>query len=297
MATLPVIDLAEFSDQNQRKNMLEASRYWGCFRVINHGIPGPLQSQMKAAVRALFDLPDDVKRRNTDIIYSSGYLAPTLKNPLYEGFGLYDASSQTDVDAFCSLLDAQVHVRETIKTYAQKSHEVIINIATKLGESMDLKDQNFGAWPCHFRFNKYNFAQVSAGSNGLQIHTDAVFLTLLQEDECVGGLEILVPGSDSFVEVDPLPGSLLVNLGDIAQAWSNGLLHNVKHRVRCKDAIERFSIALFLLAPKDDKVEAPTALVNSDRPRMYQTFFYNDYRKLRFSTGLYAGEALSQLLM
>ncbi|KAJ4787091.1 2-oxoglutarate-dependent dioxygenase DAO [Rhynchospora pubera] len=162
---------------------------------------------------------------------------------------------------------------------------------------MDLKDQNFGAWPCHFRFNKYNFAQVSAGSNGLQIHTDAVFLTLLQEDECVGGLEILVPGSDSFVEVDPLPGLLLVNVGDIAQAWSNGLLHNVKHRVRCKDAIPRFSIALFLLAPKDDKVEAPTALVNSDRPRMYQTFFYNDYRKMRFSTGLYAGEILSQLLM
>lgn len=112
---LPVIDLNEFSDpdqnQNQKKNLLEASRHWGCFRVINHGIPGSLQSDMKAAVRDLFDLPDDVKHRNADVIHGSGYVGPSSKNPLYEAFGLYDAASPTDVDAFCSLLDAPSHVR------------------------------------------------------------------------------------------------------------------------------------------------------------------------------------------
>ncbi|KAJ1689049.1 hypothetical protein LUZ63_013204 [Rhynchospora breviuscula] len=297
MATLPVIDLAEFTDQNQKKHLLEASCYWGCFRVINHGIPGALQSQMKAAVSALFDLPDDVKRRNTDVIHGSGYMGFTPKNPLYEAFGLYDASSLTDVDAFCSLLDASSHDRETIKTHAKKSHEVIVHIATKLAESMGLNDQNFSAWQCQYRINKYNFTQDTVGYNGVQIHTDSGFLTLLQEDECVGGLEILDPGSGSYVKVDLLPGSLLVNLGDVAKVWSNGLLHNVKHRVQCKAAIPRFSIALFLLAPKDDKVEAPAALVDSDHPRMYQTFFYNDYRKLSADLELRAGEALSQLLM
>jgi 2-oxoglutarate-dependent dioxygenase len=111
MAKLAVIDLAEFSDSNQTKNLLEASCRWGCFRVINHGIPGSLQSEMKAAVKALFDLPDDVKRRNSDVIHGSGYVGPTPMNPLYETFGLYDAASLTDVDAFCSLLDAPSHVR------------------------------------------------------------------------------------------------------------------------------------------------------------------------------------------
>ncbi|KAJ4771895.1 2-oxoglutarate (2OG) and Fe(II)-dependent oxygenase superfamily protein [Rhynchospora pubera] len=298
MATLPVIDLAEFSDQNQRKNMLEASRYWGCFRVINHSFPVDLQSQMKAAVTALFDLPADIKRRNADAnLCTSGYVVSTPENPLYEGFGVYDASSLNDVDAFCSLLDTPIHVRETIKTYAQKSRELIVDIAMKLGEMMGLKDQNFGAWPCHFRFNKYNFTQDSVGSHGVQIHTDSGFLTLLKEDECVGGLEILDPVSGSFIEVDPLPGSFLVNFGDVAKAWSNGILCNVKHRVICKAAIPRFSVALFLLAPKDDKVESPPALIDSDHPRMYQTFTYDDYRKLCFSTELHGGEALSLLLM
>ncbi|KAJ3684410.1 hypothetical protein LUZ61_013574 [Rhynchospora tenuis] len=140
---------------------------------------------MKATVRALFELPDDVKLRNAAVIlHSSGYVVSPPENPLYEGFGVYGASSLTDVDAFCSLLDTPIHVREAIKTYAQKSHVVIVDIATKMGEIMVLKDQNFSAWPCHFRFNKYNFTQDSVGSHGVQIHTDSGFLTLLQEDEC-----------------------------------------------------------------------------------------------------------------
>ncbi|ONK81869.1 uncharacterized protein A4U43_C01F33700 [Asparagus officinalis] len=78
-------------------------------------------------------------------------------------------------------------------------------------------------------------------------------------------------------------------------AWSNGRLHNVKHRVQCKKAVWRFSIALFLLAPKDDIVEPPPTLADSEHPRLYKTFTYDEYRKLRLSSGSRAGEALSLL--
>ncbi|KAJ0981124.1 hypothetical protein J5N97_009379 [Dioscorea zingiberensis] len=54
----------------------------------------------------------------------------------------------------------------------------------------------------------------------------------------------------TFVPVHPVPGSFLINLGDIAKVWSNGRLHNLKHRVQCKEEGERISIALFLLGPK-----------------------------------------------
>jgi 2-oxoglutarate-dependent dioxygenase len=62
-------------------------------------------------VRALFDLPDDAKRRNADVITGSGYVAPSPTNPLYEAFGLLDAAVPTDVDAFCALLDAPPNIR------------------------------------------------------------------------------------------------------------------------------------------------------------------------------------------
>ncbi|KAJ3680536.1 hypothetical protein LUZ60_016814 [Juncus effusus] len=297
--TLPIIDLQQTEDlhspSSSLKNLLEASKLHGCFRVINHGIPPSLQSAMKSALRTLFDLPADVRRRNADVIHGSGYVGPTPTNPLYEAFGLYDAASVDDVEAFCANLDAPDHVRETIKTYSKRFHETLLNIAAKLSSNMGLVNLSFSDWPCQFRMNKYNFNEETVGSGGVQIHTDSGFMTLLQEDECVGGLEVLDETSGEWKRVDGVPGSLLVNLGDVAKAWSNGVLHNVKHRVQCEAAVPRFSIALFLLAPKDDKVETPMDLIDSEHPRLYKTFSYEEYRKLRVSTRLHAGEALDQM--
>ncbi|KAJ6793259.1 2-oxoglutarate-dependent dioxygenase DAO-like [Iris pallida] len=289
---VPVIDVLKLPAENGK--LLSACEGLGCFRVVNHRIPTELQREMKDAVRSLFDLPDAIKELNTDVIAGSGYVGPTKVNPLYEASGLYNAADPADVDAFCSLLHASSRHREIIKTYASKLHELIADIASKLAESLGLGDYSFKDWPCQFRINKYNFTEETVGSSGVQLHTDSGFLTVLQEDESVGGLE-LMDRSGAFVAVNPVPGSFLVNLGDVAKAWSNGRVHNVKHRVQCKQPTPRVSIALFLLSPKDGKVDPPHAFVDSSHPRLYQTFTYEDYRKLRFSSGSHAGEALDLL--
>ncbi|PKI50451.1 hypothetical protein CRG98_029201 [Punica granatum] len=235
---------------------------WGCFRIVNHEVPLELMAQMKAVVRELLDLPAEVKRKNTDVIAGSGYMAPSPKNPLYEALGLYDMGSRDAVLAFCSHLEASPHQRYE--------------------------------WPCQFRINKYNFTPETVGFSGVQIHTDSGFLTILQDDENVGGLEVM-DQSGSFVPVEPQHGTFLVNLGDVAAVWSNGRWCNVKHRVQCKQAVVRISIATFLLGPKEEAIEAPEELVDSEHPRLYAPFTYEDYRKLRLSTKLQAGEALALL--
>lgn len=67
----------------------------------------------------------------------------------------------------------------------------------------------------------------------------------------------------------------------------------MRHRVQCKEATIRVSIATFLLGPKDENVEAPPELVNHEHPRLYIPFTYEDYRKLRITNKLQAGEALA----
>ena len=69
----------------------------------------------------------------------------------------------------------------------------------------------------------------------------------------------------------------------------------MKHRVQCVAAVPRISIAMFLLAPKDDRVWAPEAFVDEEHPRRFKPFNYIDYRKLRLSTGENAGEALARM--
>lgn len=293
--SIPVINFEDFPSESQK--LVQASKDWGCFRLINHTIPSNLMVEMKATVRALLDLPSQIKQRNTDVIAGSGYVAPSKTNPLYEGLGLFDIASPQAVDQFCSQLEASPLQRETVVKYSEAVHELAMELGRKLCGSMGLDMDLFQGWPLQFRINKYSFTPESVGSTGVQLHTDSGFLTILQDDETVGGLEVIDEKSGEFIAIDPLPGSLLVNFGDIAKVWSNGRFCNVRHRVQCKEAAVRISIALFVLGPKEGTVEAPSELVETEHPRLFVPFMFEDYRKLRLSTGLRAGEALADLLL
>ncbi|GAB4848358.1 hypothetical protein Ancab_003051 [Ancistrocladus abbreviatus] len=291
-AFIPVIDLEDFPGQSEK--LREACEKWGCLRLTNHGVPAALMADMKAVVRSLLNLPMEIKQRNTDVIAGSGYMAPSVVNPLYEALGLYDAGSSHAVDTFCSQLEVSPVQRKTIELYAEAIYKVTMNIGSKLARCYGLDGDVFEGWNCQFRINKYNFTPETVGSPGVQIHTDSGFLTILQDDENVGGLEVMGQ-SCSFVAVDPWPGTLLVNLGDIAAVWSNGRLRNVQHRVQCKEAGLRYSIATFLAPPKEMLIEAPPVFVDAQHPRSFSASTYEDFRKLRSSKNLQAGEALELL--
>lgn len=285
-----MVDLEEYERDPQK--LREASEKWGCFRLVNHGVPTKLMAEMKELTRDLLDLPLEIKQRNKDVIPGSGYMAPSEKNPLYEALGLFDAGSSSSVSSFCSQLEASPQQRKIIEEYAEAIQKLAINIATKLAKSMGASDYCFEGWLCQFRINKYTFTPETVGSPGVQMHTDSGFLTILQDDENLGGLEVMDPLSTSFVPVDPWPGTLVVNLGDIAVPWSNGTLRSLQHRVQCKDAGLRFSVATFLSPPADKVVEVPPEFINEEHPRMFSLFTYEEYRNLRNTTKLHAGEAL-----
>lgn len=84
----------------------------------------------------------------------------------------------------------------------------------------------------------------------------------------------------------------LLSVFEQAQLWSNGRLYNVKHRVQCKEATVRVSIATFVLGPKDQALEVSPEFVDSQHPHLFRPITFEDYRKLRLSTKLQAGEAL-----
>ncbi|OIV92914.1 hypothetical protein TanjilG_00091 [Lupinus angustifolius] len=292
--SIPVIDLEKISEEEECKKVREACEKWGCFRIINHSIPETLMTEMKRVIGTLLDLPIEMKKRNIEVIAGSGYMAPSKVNPFYEALGLYDLASSQALFEFCNQLDASPHQRQVMETYGKATHDLAVIIGQKMAQSLGILCADFEDWPCQFRINKYNFTPEAVGSLGVQLHTDSGFLTILQDDINVGGLEVM-DSSGSFVPIPPLPGSLLANLGDIAHVWSNGRFCNVKHRVQCKEATTRLSIATFMLASRKGNVEAPTELVNHDHHRLYQPFIYEDYRKLRISKKMHAGEALELL--
>ncbi|KAJ0468770.1 putative gibberellin 2-beta-dioxygenase [Helianthus annuus] len=295
--SIPVINLHDFP--NQSSKLIAACEEWGCFRLLNHHevLPAMLMSEMKAVVKSLFDSPVEIKRRNVDVIPGSGYMpAPTTPNPFHETLGFYDMTSRRELGNFCSQLDASPHQRETIIRYTEAVHELFVEIGKKLAEGLGVKTDNIGIenWSYLFKMNKYHFTHESVGLPGINTHTDSGFLTILQDDEAVCGLEVMNKSGD-FISIDPWPDTLLVNIGDMATVWSNGRFHNVKHRVQCKETKIRVSIVSFLLGPRG-VVEPLPELMDDEHPRKYIPTSFEDYRKLRFATKLHAGEALEQLV-
>ena len=68
---------------------------------------------------------------------------------------------------------------------------------------------------CFMRLNRYPPCPISADAFGLVPHTDSDFLTVLCQDQQVGGLQLMKGAR--WVAVKPIPGALIVNIGDLFQ--------------------------------------------------------------------------------
>lgn len=75
-------------------------------------------------------------------------------------------------------------------------------------------------------------------------HTDYGILTILMQDD-FGGLEIC-DDNGQWIPAPPIPGTLVVNLGDMLEVWTNGAYKATKHRVRKRQSSkDRISVAFF----------------------------------------------------
>ena len=74
-------------------------------------------------------------------------------------------------------------------------------------------------------------------------HRDAGVLTLLLAEPGSGGLQVREPDAE-FIDVDPLPGAFIVNIGEMLEIASGGYLRATEHRVLIGGA-ERISVPYF----------------------------------------------------
>jgi isopenicillin N synthase-like dioxygenase len=85
-------------------------------------------------------------------------------------------------------------------------------------------------------------------------------LTLLRQDN-VGGLQVWDQSSDGWIHADPLPGTYVVNLGDMISRWTNNRYRSTVHRVVNASGRERYSVPFFYTGNYAHKVECiPTCL-------------------------------------
>ncbi len=69
-------------------------------------------------------------------------------------------------------------------------------------------------------------------------HSDWGTLTVLFQDD-TGGLEVLDRDTDEWLSVPVVPGSFVVNIGDLMAVWTNDRWQSTKHRVQVPPVTRR----------------------------------------------------------
>jgi isopenicillin N synthase-like dioxygenase len=125
-------------------------------------------------------------------------------------------------------------------------------IAVALALPQDHFDQYFAGKP-HWFGKLIHYAGAADGTDlqGVGPHTDWNFLTLLLQDD-TGGLQARPAGADRWIDVPPVDGALIVNIGEMLEVATHGYLVATPHRVLpCAPGGTRHSIAFFW-APRLD---------------------------------------------
>ncbi|XP_059649847.1 gibberellin 2-beta-dioxygenase 8-like [Cornus florida] len=277
---LPLIDLSNLRSEDERQRVAcarEISRVsseWGFFQVVNHGISLELLRKMRREQVKLFKAPFESKATCGLLNNSYRWGSPTATSPKQFSWSEAFHIPLIKISEEASYGDQFSTLREVMEEYAREMQELARLLAGILAMNLDHQEGAFeehcNESTCFLRLNHYPPCPVSPEICGLVPHTDSDFLTILHQDE-VGGLQLMK--DSKWVAVKPNQDALIINIGDLFQAWSNDVYKSVEHKVMANDKVERYSIAYFLCPSYD-------SLIGSCRePSVYRNFTFGEYRK------------------
>ncbi|GAU25832.1 hypothetical protein TSUD_30960 [Trifolium subterraneum] len=216
--SVPIIDLQDIHVEVLNK-IRSACKEWGFFQVINHGIPVSVLDEMISGIRKFHEQEADERK--------PFYTRDTSKKVRYFSNGSLfrdPAANWRDSIAFFVSPDPPKPeeipyvCRDIVIEYSKKVRALAFTIFELFSEALGLDPSYlkelispYGQFLlCHY----YPACPEPELTMGTSKHTDIDFLTILLQDQ-IGGLQVL--HQNQWVDVPPLHGSLVVNIGDVMQ--------------------------------------------------------------------------------
>jgi isopenicillin N synthase-like dioxygenase len=288
---VPIVDLSD-APQGVAGEVARACADWGFFHLVGHRLDPALLAAALGEARAFFAGPAAAKRalsRSRENPW--GYYDRELTKNRRDKKEIFDigpdlAERPVAGDVFLGATpfpDWRPRLQPVARAYFQACEDLSFRllrlVASGLGAPAQVLTGAFaGVHTSFLRLNHYptrDPAEASAdrpAGLGIHHHTDAGALTVLLTDG-KPGLEVLK--DDVWRPVDPPPGGLIVNIGDMVQVWSNDAYRAPLHRVRAMEAEERLSLAYFF-NPAYAAVIRPLAA-----PARYRDLGWSEFRRRR----------------
>jgi isopenicillin N synthase-like dioxygenase len=277
---IPIIDIAPFRSGSDPINVARrwdaAMRETGFALISGHGIPQASLDGIYQQAQSFFARPAAEKSRLTfpDKGRGQGYL-PLRSEIVGRG---RDAAARPDLcesltfanprfdrapadNAFDARLyrpnlwpDDMPSFRQTVEAYIAAGQSLALTLMRLSAVALDLPENFFAPYFDRMELNLRCVLypdQPDAPTDGEQRygpHTDFSGFTILRQDAAPGGLQVKV--NESWIEVRPVPGTLVINAGDLIQRWTNDRwvsnIHRVVNPPRDRTSgTRRLSIVLF----------------------------------------------------
>jgi isopenicillin N synthase-like dioxygenase len=241
-----------------------ACREVGFFYVVGHGVAPELLERLDRLARQFFALPSSEKE---EIAMARGGRAwrgwfplggeltsgvADEKEGLYFGTDLGPEDphvrSGTPLHGLNLFPRHPGALRPAVLAYMQAmagvGQSILRGLAPGLGLAPSWFEENLTASPLElFRIFRYPpLARTDDPRWSVGAHTDYGLLTILGQDSH-GGLQVQRGGT--WVDVPPLAGSFVCNLGDMLERVTGGLFRSTPHRVRHTGSGDRLSFPFF----------------------------------------------------
>ncbi|KAK1312849.1 Gibberellin 3-beta-dioxygenase 1 [Acorus calamus] len=282
----PVIDL----DSPDAVDLVRrACLDWGAFQVTNHGVPTELLHRVESQTRRLFSLPTHHKNlaaRSPDVGVSGFGPAPISrffdKRFWSEGFTIIGSPFDHALRLWPDGL-GHVPFCDAIREYEEAMEGFTGRLMRLAFASLGLDERvarEFRGGPTVIQLNSYPPCPDPGRAMGLAAHTDSTLLTVLYQTAT--GLQVLRRGGGTgWTTVQPVPGALVVHVGDLLHVISNGRYQSVLHRAVVDRARHRYSVAYLCGPPAHVKVSPSPTLVGPDRAPAYRAVVWGEYLGLK----------------
>ncbi|KAJ0928718.1 putative oxoglutarate/iron-dependent dioxygenase, non-heme dioxygenase domain-containing protein [Helianthus annuus] len=296
-----IIDLSEFDGPNHEqvvKAIAHASETLGFFQVVNHGVPLELLESLKVVAHQFFGQPVEKKAvylkgvSPTPLVqYGTSFVPENEKAWEWRDFVTMTYTNDAEARELWPN-DCKEVVLEFIKTTSemvQKLLQALINnLGVKVGDSRFHELTGFNT----VNLNFYPPCPNPELTVGIGRHSDAGMLTVLLQDN-IGGLYVrkaepdhASPGNELWVEIPPVHGALVINVGDSLQILSNGRYQSAEHRVRTTDTVSRVAVPIFNGPLPATKFGPFPEIVARDGVARYKEVVYGEYLKSYFEKSL-----------
>nr|CDG37808.1 2,4-dihydroxy-1,4-benzoxazin-3-one-glucoside dioxygenase [Secale cereale] len=281
-AAIPTVDLSAAQREDTVAMVRRAAGTVGFFQVVNHGVPAELMAGMLEAVGRFNEGPVEAKQAiysrdqarkvrfasNFDLFSSA---AANWRDTLFFHLAPYPAPSEELPEA----------VRDVVTEYGHAVTKVALSVLELLSESLGLSSDHLRDMGCAENLNAvcqyYPPCPEPYLTWGTRRHTDPGFLTVLLQDG-MGGLQVLVDGK-TWVDVPPVPGAFIINIGDLLQLVSNDQFRSVEHRVlanKRKDTA-RVSVASFFNTDMERSTRLYGPITDGRNPPIYRSVTARDF--------------------